>query len=177
MSEGAVSAGRAPEARSLLLAAIGASVLLVVAYLALGGGSYEPTAVADPCAAREWRDPEGIEESAEQFALSALDGAACELGVSRETLAVALATPESRAEFAAEYGVSEAELERAVRSGLRRGIDDAEAAGALSPIVAAGLRSVADRVPVDEALGLIEDASELFDGAGGLIEGVGELLP
>ena len=88
-----------------MLAAIGASALLVVAYLALGGGDYEPTAVADPCAAREWRDPEGIEESAEQFALSALDGAACELGVSRETLAVALATPESRAEFAAEYGV------------------------------------------------------------------------
>ena len=163
--------------RVLILAAVGLSTALVVAYLAAGGGDYEPTPVADPCAAREWRDPEGIEESAEQFALSALDGAACELGVSRETLAVALATSESRAEFAAEYGVDEGELEAAVRAGMRRGIDDAEAAGALSPTVAAGLRATAEQVPVDEALAVIEDAGRLFEGGGGLVDGVGELLP
>ena len=79
---------------------------------------------------------------------------------------MALATPESRAEFAAEYGIDDAELEAAVRAGLRRGIDDAEAAGALSPLVAAGLRAVAERVPVDEAMALIEDASELFERGG-----------
>jgi hypothetical protein len=163
--------------RALILAAVGLSAALVVAYLAAGGSEYEPTPVADPCAAREWRDPEGIEESAEQFALSALDGAACELGVSRETLAVALATSESRAEFAAEYGVDEGELEAAVRAGMRRGIDDAEAAGELSPTVAAGLRAAAEQVPVDEALAVIEDAGELFEGGGGLVDGVGGLLP
>jgi hypothetical protein len=163
--------------RALILAAVGLSTTLVVAYLAAGGGDYEPSPVADPCAAREWRDPEGIEESAEQFALSALDGAACELGVSRETLAVALASAESRAEFASEYGIDETELEAAVRAGIRRGIDDAEAAGALSPAVAAGLRAGADRVPVDEALAVIEDAGDLFEGGGGLVDGVGGLLP
>jgi hypothetical protein len=163
--------------RALILAAVSLSTALVVAYLAAGGGDYEPTPVADPCAAREWRDPEGIEELAEQFALSALDGAACELGVSRETLAVALASAESRAEFASEYGIDETELEAAVRAGIRRGIDDAEAAGALSPTVAAGLRAGADRVPVDEALAVIEDAGDLFEGGGGLADGVGGLLP
>ena len=71
-------------------------MLLVGAYLAAGGGGYEPTPVADPCAPREWTSPEGVEEIAQQFFLSALDGAACELGVSRETLAAALATEESR---------------------------------------------------------------------------------
>jgi hypothetical protein len=168
---------RAPSGRALVLAAIAASALLVVAYLLAGGGSYQPTAVADPCEPREWREPEGVEESAQQFALSALDGAACELGVSRETLAVALATPEARAEFATEYGIGDAELELAVRAGIRRGINDAEAAGALSPLVADGLRIVAARLPVDEGIALIEDASGLFEGAGGLLDRIGGLLP
>jgi hypothetical protein len=159
------------------VAAVAASALLIVAYMLAGGGSYEPTAVADPCEAREWREPEGVEESAQQFALSALDGAACELGVSREALAVALATPESRAEFATRYGIDDAELEAAVRAGVQRGIDDAEAAGALSPLAADGLRIVAARLPVDEAVALIEDASDLFDDAEGLPDRIGGLLP
>jgi hypothetical protein len=162
--------------RSLVLAAVGASLALVVAYLAAGGGDYEPSAVADPCAPREWRDPQGIEESAEQFALSALDGAACELQVSRETLAVALATSESRDRFAAEYGIEDAQLEAAVRAGVMRAIDDAERAGALNPLVAAGLRAIAAQLPVDEGIALIEDASELFDGSGGVLDDLGGVL-
>jgi hypothetical protein len=162
--------------RGLVGAAVAASVALVVIYLVLGGGTYEPTPVADPCAAREWREPEGIEESAQQFALSALDGAACELGVSRETLAPALATEESRAEFAAELGISDAELEAAVRAGVLRGIDDAAAAGAISPLVADGLRAVASRLPVDESIAVIEDAGEFLEGADGVIDDVGDLL-
>ena len=161
--------------RALVGAAVAAATALVALYLVLGGGSYEPTQVADPCAPREWRDPQGVEESAQQFALSALDGAACELGVSRETLAVALATPESRAEFAAKYGIEDAELEAAVRAGVKRGIDDAEAAGALNPLVATGLRAIAARLPVDEAVALIEDGSKLFGGAGGLLDQLGNL--
>jgi hypothetical protein len=163
--------------KGLVLGALATSAALVIAYLLAGGGDYEPTAVADPCAPREWRDPEGVEEAAQQFALSALDGAACELQVSRETLAVALATPESRAEFAADHGIDDGELEAAVRAGVVRAIDDAERADALAPLVADGLRVVAARLPVDEGIALIEDASELFDGAGGVIDEIGGLLP
>jgi hypothetical protein len=161
--------------RSLVGVSIAAATALVALYLVLGGGSYEPTPVADPCAHREWRDPRGVEESAQQFALSALDGAACKLGVSRETLAVALATPESRKEFAATYGIGDAEFEAAVRAGVARGIDDAEAAGALSPLVATGLRAIAARLPVDEAAALIRDGRKLFDGTGGLLDQLGNL--
>jgi len=163
--------------KGLVLGALAVSAALVIAYLLAGGGDYEPTAVADPCAPREWRDPEGVEEAAQQFALSALDGAACELQVSRETLAVALATPESRAEFAADHGIDDGELEAAVRAGVMRAIDDAERADALAPLVADGLRVVAARLPVDEGIALIEDATELFDGAGGVIDEIGGLLP
>jgi hypothetical protein len=156
--------------RSLVGVAIAAATALVALYLVLGGGSYEPTPVADPCAHRAWRDPHGVEESAQQFALSALDGAACKLDVSRETLAIALATPESRKQFAAAYGIGDAEFEAAVRAGVKRGIDDAVAAGALNPLVATGLRAIAARLPVDEAVALIEDGKQLFDGAGGLLD-------
>lgn len=165
------------ESARLLIGSITAAALtLVILYLALGGGSYEPTPVVDPCAAREWRSPDGVEEAAQQFLLSALDGAACELGVTRELLAAALATEDSRRRFAAEQGIGDAELESAVRAGLVRAIDDAEDAGALNSIVADGLRAVASRVPVDEAVGLIIGAGRLFDDAGGVLDQVGGLL-
>jgi hypothetical protein len=163
--------------RWLVGGSVAAAVALVAVYLAAGGASYEPTAVADPCEPREWRSPDGVEEAAEQFTLSALDGAACELRVSRETLAVALATEEGRREFAAEYGIDDAELEAAVQAGLGRAVDDAERAGAISPVVATGLRAVVTNLPVDEAIALVNDASELFDAGGGLLDRVGDLLP
>ena len=73
------------------------------------------------------------------------------------------------------YRIDDAELEAAVRAGVQRGIDDAEAAGALNPLVATGLRAIAARLPVDEAVALIEDGSQLFDGAGGLLDQLGNL--
>jgi hypothetical protein len=163
-------------ARWLIAVAGAVSAALVLVYLAAGGGSYAPSAVADPCQPRTWREPQGIEESAQQFALSALDGAACELGVSRESLAVALAGAESRARFAAEHGIEEAEFETAVRAGVVRGIDDAEAAGAIDPLLADGLRVVASRLPVDEAVAVIENGGDFLRGAGGVIDDLGGLL-
>jgi hypothetical protein len=160
--------------RALVITAAAASVLLAGVYLAAGGSGYEPTPVADPCAPREWTSPEGVEETAQQFFLSSLDGAACELGVSRETLAAALATEEARAEFAAEQGIDAAELEAAVRAGVLRAIDDAESAGAISAPLAVGLREFAARLPVDEVLSLYQDAGAFLDEAGGLLE---SLLP
>ena len=133
-----------------------AAVALVVAYLALGGASYAPAQVADPCVLRDWRDPQGLEEVAEQIALSGLDGAACELGVSREEMVLALANTESREQFAREHGISDERLEQLVREGLLRAIDDAEQADALNPTIADLLRGIARNVPVDELLNLLD---------------------
>lgn len=132
------------------------AVGLVVAYLALGGASYAPAKVADPCSARDWRDPGGLEEVAEQIVLSGLDGAACELGVSREDIVLAFGSRESRERFAREHGISDAELEELVRSGLVRAVDDAEQADALNSTIADLLRDVVSRVPVDEVLDLLD---------------------
>ena len=147
----------------LIIVAIAASVALVGAYLAAGGSSYEPAKTQDPCKPRPWRDPEGLAEIAQQFSLSALDGAACELGVSRETLARALATPESRERFTERFGIDDAELARAIRAGLVRAVDDAERAGALNPFLAGPLRAALRQIPIDQAIELINDAESLLN--------------
>lgn len=168
---------RGGRGRWLVGVAIVASLALVVSYLAAGGASYEPAKVQDPCKPRPWRNPEGLTQIAEQFSLSALDGAACKLGVSRETLARALATPASRERFLKRYGIDDAELARAVRAGLLRAVDDAERAGALNPLLAAPLRVALRNIPIDQAIELIQNARSLLDNvqsflgpAGGLIE-------
>lgn len=165
--------------KALITAAVAASLALVITFLALGGSSYAPADVRDPCEPRPWRQADDLQGTAEQFTLSALDGTACELHVSRETLILALAGSEGRERFA-----EDPRLEAAVRAGLERAIDDAERAGALSPLVADGLRELAERAPVGEIVELTRDAAPLFEDAGalfgpfeGLFGGTGGLLP
>jgi hypothetical protein len=154
-----------PTSRGSLLVgvAIAVSLALVGAYLAAGGASYTPAQTQDPCKDRPWRDPEGIQQIAEQFSLSALDGAACQLGVSREALARALATPASRESFMQRRGIGDPELVRAIRAGLLRAVDDAERAGALNPVLAAPLRATLRQIPPEQAIELIQDARSLLD--------------
>jgi hypothetical protein len=141
--------------------AAAAAAALVLLYLALGGASYAPAKVADPCATRDWRDPQGFEEVAEQIVLSGLDGAACELHVSREEMVLALADRESRERFARQHGISNQRLEELVRAGLLRAVDDAERADAIDPTVADLLRRIVPRIPVDELLDLLEQLPRL----------------
>lgn len=160
----------------LVVAAVVAALALPAVYLAAGGSSYAPAKVRDPCKHRPWRDPEGLDQIAQQFTLSALDGAACELGVSRETLARALATPESRERFAERYGIGDAELVRAIRAGLLRAVDDAEEAGALTPLIAGPLREYLKGIPLDQAIELLDNARTLFQNAEGLLGPAQEFL-
>jgi hypothetical protein len=148
---------------TLVGASIAVSLALVGAYLAAGGASYSPAKTQDPCKHRPWRHPQGIEQIAEQFSLSALDGAACQLGVSREELAQALANERSRERFTRRFGISEAELARAIRAGLLRAVDDAEEAGALNPLLAEPLRTTLRSIPIDQAIEFIQDARALLD--------------
>ena len=135
---------------------VAASLVLIVVYLALGGASYAPAKVADPCAPRDWRKPSGLSEVGEQIVLSGLDGAACELGVSREAMVLALANSDSRERFAREHGISDERLEELVRDGLMRAIDDAVEADALNPTIADILRGVVRSIPVDELVDLLD---------------------
>lgn len=130
-----------------MLVAVAAVAAVIVPYVALGGASYEPTAVADPCVTREWRDPGDLEEVLEQIALSALDGAACDLHVSREELVLALRDEEALDEFGAQHGLSRDDAERALQGGLARAVEDAEDAGSLPPFVASIVREAVEALP------------------------------
>jgi hypothetical protein len=163
-------------ARLLVGGSIVSALLLVGAYLAAGGSSYAPEKTQDPCQHRPWRDPEGLQQIAEQFSLSALDGAACQLGVTRETLARALATPEARERFSKRYGIDDAKLAGAIRAGLVRAVNDAEDAGALSPLLAAPLRATVERIPLDQAIELVQDARSLLGNAEGFLGPAQDLL-
>jgi len=163
-------------AQVLVGAAIVSVLALVGAYLAAGGSSYTPEKSQDPCEQRAWSDPQSLSEIANQFSISALDGAACQLGVSRETLARALATPEARERFAARYGIDEEKLARAVRAGLLRAIDDAEEAGALSPFIAGPLRGTIEEIPLDQAIELIQNAQSILGNVQGFLGPAGDLL-
>ena len=161
--------------RVLVIGAVVASLALVGAYLAAGGSSYEPEHVQNPCQPRPWSNPQGLGEIANQFTNSALDGAACKLGVTRETLARALASPEARKRFSERFHVTDAKLAAAIRAGLIRAVDDAEEAGALSPILAAPLRETLQRIPLQEAIELVNNARSLLGNAQGFL-GLGESI-
>ena len=167
--------------KALVLGSILAALVLVGAYLAAGGSSYEPKQVQDPCQPRPWSDPQSLGQIANQFTISALDGAACQLGVTRETLALALTTPERRDAFEKSYGIDDEKLAKAIRAGLLRAVDDAEEAGALSPLIAVPLRQTLQRIPLEQAIEIINDAQGFLSDAEGFLgpaQGVLEqLLP
>jgi hypothetical protein len=160
----------------LVVGAVVASLVLVGAYLAAGGSSYEPEKVQDPCKPRPWSNPQGLAEIANQFTVSALDGAACQLGVSREALARALATPEGRERFKEKYGINDEKLAKAIRAGLVRAVDDAEEAGALSPLIAVPLRETVQRIPLSQAIEFINDAESFLGNVNSFLGPAGDII-
>lgn len=157
--------------RTLVVAAVIASLALVGTSLALGGASYEPKPVQDPCQPQSWTSPQGLDEIAQQLTLSALDGAACELHVSRETLVLALGTPEGRAQFA-----SDPRLAAALRAGLIRAVDDAQTAGAIPGPIADALRAAIESLPADQLVNAARNARDLFNQAAGVLGPLSDLL-
>jgi len=167
--------------RILIGVALVVSLALVGVYAAAGGASYEPLQVRNPCEPRPPAETSGgLEGLAERFTLSALDGAACRLGVSRERLARALTTKQARERFARRYHIDDEKLAKAIRSGLVRAVDDAEENGELSPILAAPIRATVEHVPLEQGIVLVKDAEKILAGEsilGGIGKAIGELLP
>jgi hypothetical protein len=93
--------------------------------IAYGGGTFEPLEPADPCAPRTvTSQAEGMEGLTERLVLLGLDGAACQLGVSREALTLELAQTDSPTD----------EQVDALREGLLGAVQRMEDDGSLPPI-------------------------------------------
>ena len=142
----------------LILAACACALLLSGVYVGLGGATYKPLEAADPCDPRE---PAAADERGvlEKVVVSALDGAACELRVTREELALALLEPGARAEFAERQGLSDEELEEIVKAGLERAVSDAEGRDELSSLEAGLLRQAVSVLPVAVAIDALQSSA------------------
>ena len=139
------------------------AIALVATYVALGGTSYEPTPVANPCAPRPTRPAGGTDERLELVVLAAADTAACNLGVSREDLVLALRSVDELDELAEKEGRSREELEDALRDGLERAVDEAEQEGLIGETTANALGFAAARLPLSLLLSVLRGASSFLD--------------
>lgn len=169
-----------PRAAMALGAALAAGAGLVVASLAAGGADLGRARPADPCAQRAVVAGGGIDATVQRVVLDGLAGAACELDVTREELVLS---------FGPEVGTRRIPwdaptVERAVRAGIVRSIDDAERRGAIPGPVATVLAAVAARAPVEELIrggGALRDLTarirDLDVDPGALLDRLRDALP
>jgi hypothetical protein len=143
---------RRERGRASRLATIGIGVA-VVAGLGLLGGSYAAGAAdvgtlkeQDPCTAPPDPHPgSGIDAAVQRIALSTLNGAACELGTTRERLVLSL---DGNSGYR-DVQWDDATLEKAMRTGADRAIDDADDRGTIPGIVATVLHFAVEHAPID----------------------------
>lgn len=145
----------------VLAAAVAAA--LVGSYVALGGTSYEPSPVADPCETRPRREAGDTGERIEVVLLAAADETACTLGVSREELVLSLRSVDELDELAEQEGRSRDELEDALREGLVRAVSEAEDQDLIGDTTAGALRFAAERLPLGLLLSVLRGASSFLD--------------
>jgi hypothetical protein len=138
------------------LAALGVAALtLIVVELAQGARDYGELAVANPCTATVSVSGEGLDATAQQILLDGLNGAACELGTTREELVLSF-----EPELGGDIPWDRETIERAVRSGLLNSVDEAEDRGEIGGFSATVLRELIERAPLDL---LIEGGGALAD--------------
>ncbi|HSK16730.1 MAG TPA: hypothetical protein VK915_11250 [Gaiellaceae bacterium] len=147
------------------LGAVGlAAAVLLAVELARGAWAYGDDETVDPCVAQPSYPGDGLDATVQRVVLDGLNGAACELGTTREELVLAL-DPALAPE---EIRWDAATIERALRSGLLRAVEDAERRGELNALTARVLREVIARAPIaflveggSDVAGIIEDLRDL----------------
>lgn len=144
-------AGRLRGRRASILAVAMTTVLaagavaVVAAELGRGAWEHGQFVEADPCTASPDPYPvSGLDGLAQNAALGAINGAACELGVSREVLILSI---DKNSGFS-DVRWDNPTVERAVRAGLKRSIDDLDERGSIPGPVATVLKLAAERAPV-----------------------------
>lgn len=134
-----------PRAAIAVLVALGlGAVALVGVELANGAADAGALAVADPCEPRPAFHGQGLDATVQRIVLDGLDGAACELGTSREQLVLSFDPA-----FGQEVEWDRETIERAVRSGLLEAIDDAQEREGIGRLEALILREIVRRAPLD----------------------------
>jgi hypothetical protein len=138
---------RARAARFVLGGLGAAAAILLVVELSLGAIHFGRPTIPDPCTAkpdvREGGIGGAIDSAVQRFALSGLNGAACELNTTSEELVLSFVP--SSGEKPVRW--DRETIERALRSGFERAARDTVGGGFLGDVLAAVLRrAVADPI-------------------------------
>lgn len=152
---GASRRGPPRQALGALGGLVAAGILLVGVEAVAGGPDLGRSTVADPCTAATQRSRDGFDGTLQGVILDGLAGAACDLNVSREDLVLSFGSGSE-----AKVDWESATVQKAVRSGLVRSIDEAERRGTLNSVVAGLFRAVAERAPIQD---LIRGAGDIQD--------------
>ena len=139
------------KARRVLLALLAAVGVLIVCELAFGALDFGETTIGDACTTSASFDGSGVDGAVQRFALSAISGAACELGVSREELVLSLVPSAGGT-----VRWDKATINRALRHGIERASKDTAGNGLLGGVVSALL----DKILADPLAWLLGQAGE-----------------
>jgi hypothetical protein len=144
-----------PVAVALTVVACLALVGLLALELRAGAPDYGERTYVDPCTAPADPYPgvPGIDASLQRILLGTLNGAACDLGVSREELVLSF---EPTTGFGGEITWDADTLDRALKRGLDRAVDDAVDRGSLPGFLAPVLRFVVRVAPLEWILGRVD---------------------
>jgi len=124
-------------------ALLAAAAVFLIVELALGAWSFGDQKRQNVCVARAGYQGGGIDGVLQRIVLDGLNGAACELHTTREELVLSLrSSPGRRRRW------NDETIQRAVRAGLVRAIDEAEQRGDVPSLLAPLLRKAAEHAPV-----------------------------
>jgi hypothetical protein len=123
--------------RLALGALAAAAVALIAIELALGAIGFGEAHVAEPCTSKPAFDGGGIDGALQRFALSGLNGAACELKTSREELVLSF-SPSAKTKIRWDPATRDA----ALQAGFDRAAKDTAGDGLVGRVVATLLREV-----------------------------------
>lgn len=123
--------------RILTLLGAAAAVLIVVE-LSLGAISFGEPHLANPCTSKPAFHGGGVDGAVQRFALSGLNGAACELGTTREEFVLSFVP----AAGTKEIRWDRATIDRALRAGLDRAAKDTAGGGLGGQLLSFALREL-----------------------------------
>jgi hypothetical protein len=112
-------------------------IMLLVVELALGALHFGDTKLADPCTSKPAFSGGGIDGAVQRFALEGLNGAACELGTTREELVLSFAPASGE-----KIRWTRETIDDALRAGIDRAAHESAGGGITGSVVAFLLREL-----------------------------------
>lgn len=109
--------------------------------------SSTPVRIESACASHAFFRGHGIDAATQRVVLDGLARAGCSLGVTREALVLSFASSSGEG-----LGKPKPEVERAVRNGLERALDDATKRGEIPSLLATVLRVTVEHAPIDRLI-------------------------